>query len=185
MSSLQSLCTTSIAPEPSCRFLSTATQSRLISHLPLAQRWISYGGVPRRIRRSFCTNHLSEPPRTDFCLDSPLESYLQACSVRGGHDTLHLGGEMLQNIHAAMMRGDLKMMVPISWVFPVRPLKRLKAGLVAMATARRCTLITAPTAPPRLGKSWGREVAAQRETKYMQCFHDCPIMESSSTLIIY
>ena len=30
------------------------------------------------------------------------------------------------------------------------------------------------------GKPWGREVAAQRETKYIQCFHDCPIMESSS-----
>ncbi|CAF9941120.1 MAG: hypothetical protein HETSPECPRED_002874 [Heterodermia speciosa] len=29
------------------------------------------------------------------------------------------------------------------------------------------------------GKSWGREVAAQPETKYIQCVHDCPIVESS------
>ena len=34
------------------------------------------------------------------------------------------------------------------------------------------------------GKSLGREVAAQREMKYIQCFHDCPIMESSSTFIL-
>ena len=34
------------------------------------------------------------------------------------------------------------------------------------------------------GKSWGREVAAQREMKYIQCFPDYPIMESSSNFIL-
>ena len=116
MSCLQSLRTTSIAHELLCRFLSTAIQSRLISHLPLAQHWISYCGVPSRIRRSFCTRRLSEPSHTNLfaSVGISLGSYLQAYSIRGGHDAVHLGREMLQNIHAAMMQGDLKMMVRIS-----------------------------------------------------------------------
>ena len=65
----------------------------------------------------------------------------------------------------------------IHWIQDVPDQKQIVAQYC------RCKLpFPSPFVP---GKSWGREVAAQRETKYIQCFHDCPIMESSSTFIIY